>query len=220
MLGSWQVMTIPSDFRDLLAEFAAAGVEYLVVGGYAVGVYAEPRFTKDLDVWIGDAPDNLVRAKRALAAFGAPSDVLSRFDEATREDVLWMGAPPLRIDILKGVPGGDFPGAYARRVLVEWGGVPAAIIARERECSKDEAASRCRQTPRWPAATPCAPRSTTTAPGPRTLTCCWPRSCATGPLWRGDLSHSPKRLTDASGTGNSSIWLNESTLTLHPIRCP
>lgn len=43
-------MSIPSDFRDLLAEFAAGGVEYLVVGGYAVGVHAEPRFTKDLDV--------------------------------------------------------------------------------------------------------------------------------------------------------------------------
>jgi hypothetical protein len=129
--GSWKVMTIPSDFKDLLAEFAAAGVEYLVVGGYAVGVYAEPRFTKDLDVWIGDDPDNLVQAKRALTAFGAPSDVLSRFDEASREDVLWMGSPPLRIDILKGVPGGDFRTAYSRREVVDWGGVPAAIIARD-----------------------------------------------------------------------------------------
>ena len=50
--------------------------EYLVVDGYAVGVYAEPRFTKDLDVWIGDVPDNLARVKRALAAFGAPSELL------------------------------------------------------------------------------------------------------------------------------------------------
>ena len=123
-------MSIPSDFRDLLAEFAAAGVEYLVVGGYAVGVHAEPRFTKDLDVWIGDAPDNLARVKAALASFGAPSDLLDRFDEATPEDVL-MGAPPLRIDILKGVPGGEFPAAYARRVSTDWSGVRAEIIARD-----------------------------------------------------------------------------------------
>jgi len=123
-------MTIPSDFRDLLAEFAAAGVEYLVVGGYAVGVHAEPRFTKDLDVWIGDAPENLARAKRALTDFGAPHELLSRFDEATLEDVLWMGAPPLRIDILKGVPGGDFASAYSRRVLVDWDGAPASVISR------------------------------------------------------------------------------------------
>jgi hypothetical protein len=124
-------MSIPSDFRDLLAEFAAAGVEYLVVGGYAVGVHAEPRFTKDLDVWIGDAPENLARAKAALASFGAPNDLLVRFDEATPEDVLWMGAPPLRIDILKGVPGGEFSAAYARRVSTDWSGVQASIIARD-----------------------------------------------------------------------------------------
>ncbi len=124
-------MSIPSDFRDLLAEFATAGVEYLVVGGYAVGVHAEPRFTKDLDLWIGDAPENLARAKTALVSFGAPADLLARFDDATGDDVLWMGAPPLRIDIMKAVPGGEFSGAYSRRISTEWAGVQASIIARD-----------------------------------------------------------------------------------------
>ena len=59
-------------FKELLREFSARGVEYLIVGGYAVMKYTEPRFTKDLDVWIRNSPDNAVRAYAPLAGFDAP----------------------------------------------------------------------------------------------------------------------------------------------------
>jgi hypothetical protein len=52
-------MTLPSDFVELLAAFAEAGVEYLLVGGYAVGFHAEPRATKDMDLWIGGSSENV-----------------------------------------------------------------------------------------------------------------------------------------------------------------
>ena len=100
-------MPLHPDFRDLLAGFAAHNVDYLVVGGYAVGFHARPRFA-NIDLWVGNAPENLKRARAALEDFGAPAAMLEQLESALDEDVLWMGVPPVRIDVVKGVPGGDF----------------------------------------------------------------------------------------------------------------
>ena len=119
------------DFRDLLAVFAAQKVDYLVVGGYAVGFHARPRFTKDIDLWVGHAPDNLKRVRAALEEFGAPAAMLEQLESALDEDVLWMGVPPVRIDVVKGVPGGDFPACLGRRVNTTWDGVSVSIISKD-----------------------------------------------------------------------------------------
>jgi len=70
-------MELNQDFYDLLQFLNAEHVEYLVVGGYAVMVYSEPRYTKDLDIWINPDPDNAKAVWRALAAFGAPLENVS-----------------------------------------------------------------------------------------------------------------------------------------------
>jgi hypothetical protein len=124
-------MALHPDYKDILAAFAANAVEYLVVDGYAVGFHGSPRFTKDLDLWIGSTASNLARVKRALVEFGAPEAVLNQLDGAAVEDVLWMGAPPVRIDILKGVPGGDFHAAYAARVTADWDGVLVSVVSHD-----------------------------------------------------------------------------------------
>ena len=123
-------MALHPDYRDILAAFAAHGVEYLVVGGYAVGFHGTPRFTKDLDLWIRPTTDNLGRVRDALVSFGAPQNVLQHLDSATEADVLWMGLPPVRIDIVKGVPGGNFDEAFRNRVLASWDGVAANVVSR------------------------------------------------------------------------------------------
>jgi hypothetical protein len=69
-------MALPSDLIDLLAEFAATGVEYLLVGGQALALQGHPRFTKDADLWLRDTADNLGRAQQALLQFGAPRSVV------------------------------------------------------------------------------------------------------------------------------------------------
>jgi hypothetical protein len=117
--------------QDILAVFAKHGVEYLLVGGYAVGFHGTPRFTKDLDLWVRPSRENLDRVRGALVEFGAPAALVSQLDSASEEDVLWMGAAPVRIDILKGVPGGNFAHAYARRVVSEWDGTSVSIVGRE-----------------------------------------------------------------------------------------
>jgi hypothetical protein len=124
-------MALQPDYRDILVAFGDHAVEYLVVGGYAVGFHGQPRFTKDLDLWIRPTPENLRLVRAALVAFGAPESLLTQLEPAALEDVLWMGAPPVRIDIVKGVPGGDFERAYPRRVTADWDGVQVDVVGRD-----------------------------------------------------------------------------------------
>ncbi len=121
-------MALHPDFKDLLQAFADAEVRYMVVGGYAVAFHAKPRFTKDLDLWVSPTAENLDRVRDALTRFGAPRQLLDKLVGASSEDVLWMGVPPTRIDIVKGVPGGDFEQAYAGRARARWDDVPVMVI--------------------------------------------------------------------------------------------
>jgi len=123
-------MALPSDLIDLLAEFAATGVEYLLIGGQALALHGHPRFTKDADLWLRDTPDNIGRAQQALLQFGAPRSVVDALLAAEPLDVVWMGAPPARIDLMKGVPGGDFAEAWLTRVAHDVAGTPVHIVGR------------------------------------------------------------------------------------------
>lgn len=124
-------MVLPPDLTDLLAEFGATRVEYLVVGGQALALHGRPRFTKDADLWLRDSPDNIARAQAALVSFGAPRSIIEALPTAAPLDVLWMGLPPARIDLMKGVPGGDFAEAWATRVTHEIAGVTVTVVGRE-----------------------------------------------------------------------------------------
>ena len=77
-------MAVNPDFRDLFAALNAAGAEYLLVGGYAVAVHAQPRFTKDIDVFVRPSAENAARVLAALQAFGAPLGDLTRADSTER----------------------------------------------------------------------------------------------------------------------------------------
>jgi hypothetical protein len=129
---------IDKDLKELLLALNAHEVEYLVVGGYAVGVHAEPRSTKDLDLFIRADEKNSAAVYRALAAFGAPLGELTPDafkDEPTA--VFQIGAPPNRIDILQSIDGVTFDEAWQTRIegLVD-GEVPAHVISREHLITK------------------------------------------------------------------------------------
>jgi hypothetical protein len=90
-------MKISSDYRDLLSIFNAAGVRYLIVGGYAVMIHTEPRFTKDLDLWVDRSSANAQALFKALAQFGAPLKGLLPAD-FTEPDVFYqIGMEPVRM---------------------------------------------------------------------------------------------------------------------------
>lgn len=122
---------LPLDFVDLLAAFVHAEVRYLIIGGYAVGYHDRPRTTKDLDLLLDAAPDNIQRACLALRDFGVPADIVAHLEAAVADEVVWMGHPPIRVDLLKDAPGVDFAAAWTRRVVTEWNGVAVNVISRQ-----------------------------------------------------------------------------------------
>lgn len=123
-------MDLPSDLIDLLSAFAAEKVEYLLIGGQALALHGVPRFTKDADLWLGASDTNLQRVRHALATFGAPPTTIEALFEASGLDVVWMGHPPARIDLMKNIPGGVFETSFAAREIFELDGVPVSCVSR------------------------------------------------------------------------------------------
>lgn len=124
-------MAVSSDFKDLLRLFTAYRVEYLVVGGYAVIKYTEPRYTKDLDLWIRADAKNAKAVYLALSDFGAPLEGLAVDDFAHKGYFYQMGIAPVRVDILMSMTGLDFDEAWSRRIEVSFEDVTALFISRE-----------------------------------------------------------------------------------------
>ena len=104
------------DFKELLSVFNTHRVKYLIVGGYAVSLHAQPRATKDIDILIKPDADNAKAVYAALAKFGAPLEDLSPADFADRGSFFRMGREPVAVDILSEIPGVDFDAAWDRRV--------------------------------------------------------------------------------------------------------
>ena len=120
-----------SDFKDLLRFLAEKEAKFLVIGGYAVIHYAEPRYTKDLNILIGTDADNARKVFEALIEFGAPVGNVTPIDLCTPEVFFQIGVPPNRIDMIVTVPGVDFEAAYARHGTMTIGDMQVPVISRD-----------------------------------------------------------------------------------------
>lgn len=120
-----------SDLKELLKSLLDHGAEFLIVGGYAVMEYSEPRFTKDLDVWVGSSPTNAPKVVAALRSFGAPLFGATEEDFATPGQVLQLGVPPNRVDILTSIDGVEFSNAWGRKVNVDFDGITVPFLSLE-----------------------------------------------------------------------------------------
>src|SRR5712692_1008652 len=112
-------MVLNQDLKEFIALLNANGVRYLVVGGYAVALHGHPRYTKDLDIWIELHRDNAVRLVTALDQFGFGSLGLKAEDFLEPDQIVQLGYPPNRIDLLTTAPGVEFETCYAARVPVQ-----------------------------------------------------------------------------------------------------
>jgi hypothetical protein len=120
---------LPPDFKEFLQLLNENQVEYLLVGGYAVGYHGYPRATVDMDIWIGRSPETAEKMVRVLREFGFDVPNLSA-DLFLREDqIVRMGVPPIRLEIFTAIPGVDFAGCYSSRVRAEIDGVPVTVIS-------------------------------------------------------------------------------------------
>lgn len=135
-------MFVNSDFSDLLRIFNANRVRYLVIGGYAVVQYAEPRFTKDLDVWISTDSENAEAVYKSLKEFGAPLTKLTVKDFSEEGYFFQMGVPPIRVDVLMGIPGTHFEECWGRRMVVDFDGLKVNFISKQDLITSKRASGR------------------------------------------------------------------------------
>ena len=119
-----------SDFKELLKTFNDYQVKYLVIGGYAVMKYTEPRYTKDLDIWVKADKENAAGVYKALQGYGAPLTGMSEDDFAHEGYFYQIGVAPVRIDILMSIEGIGFDEAWENRVESDVGGIQAFFISK------------------------------------------------------------------------------------------
>ena len=119
---------LPQDFKEFLQFINANRVEYLLVGGYAVGYHGYPRATADIDIWVAATPENQARLGKALIDFGfSPATVAKEFSLREPEGI-HIGVPPLRIDLLTSISGATFADCYPRGIAGILDGVELRVI--------------------------------------------------------------------------------------------
>ena len=122
-------MELHPDFKDLLEEFVRCGVRFVLLGGYAVGIHVKPRSTKDLDLLVSGEDDNLERVAAALTAFGAPLLVIEAARQMKPTEIVYLGVPPVRIDILRAADGIDTEQTISRAQAVTLGKLTIPVIS-------------------------------------------------------------------------------------------
>jgi len=120
---------LPHDFKEFLKLLNAHQVEYLLIGGYAVGYYGYPRATADMDIWIAVNPDNADKIVAVLKEFGFDSSELSPEMFLKQWQIIRIGVPPVRIEIATTISGVNFSECFAQRVVVELDGVKTNLIS-------------------------------------------------------------------------------------------
>ena len=130
------------DFKEFIASLNSHRVRYLVVGGYAVAFHGHPRYTKDLDVWVELSEQNAERLIEALRTFGFSSLGLKPDDFLIPGQVVQLGNPPNRIDLLVTISGVIFEDCYARRLQIVIDEVTVNFIDLDSLRKNKEAAGR------------------------------------------------------------------------------
>lgn len=125
-----------------MAEFVRCGVRFALLGGYAVGVHAKPRATKDLDLLVSGEGGNLSRVASALMAFGAPAAVIEAARNMKSTEIVYLGIPPVRIDILRQADGIDTESTIDRASSVPLGGLVVPVISLHDLIANKRAAGR------------------------------------------------------------------------------
>lgn len=133
---------LPLDFKELLEAFASERVEAVLVGGYAVAFHGRPRATKDIDLVVGGSAENLAAAARALDRFGAPANVVRAVSTLKSTEVVFMGQPPLRIDLLGGIDGVTTDELFERAVAAVLDGAAIRVISLDDLITNKRAAGR------------------------------------------------------------------------------
>jgi hypothetical protein len=135
-------ITIPKDFKELLALLNSHKVDYLVVGAYALALHGSPRFTGDLDLYVKPQADNAGRIISALREFGFGSLDLDEKDLTELNQVIQLGFPPVRVDLLTSLTGVDWEQSLSGCLKGELGGVPVLFLGKDEYIKNKKALGR------------------------------------------------------------------------------
>jgi hypothetical protein len=124
-------MKLQKDLREFIELLNALEVQYVLVGGYAVAYHGYPRYTGDIDFFVNISGDNPQRLEEALRHFGYGDTGLNAEAFTTENQIIQLGVPPNRIDLITSLSGVTFEEAWASREVGELDGIPIPIISRE-----------------------------------------------------------------------------------------
>lgn len=117
------------DFREFVGLLNQHDVKYLITGGYAVGIYGYPRYTGDLDIWVKASLDNGEKLVKVFDAFDLGSFEMNVEDFTKPEQIIQIGYPPFRIDILTSIDGVEFDEAFPNVNVIEIDDIPVNFIS-------------------------------------------------------------------------------------------
>src|SRR5262249_23491561 len=121
-------MNVISDYEDLFKTLNAYRIKYLLVGAYAVMYYTQPRYTKDIDVWLIPELNDVDKIYVALKEFGAPLKNLESQDFYDHTMIFQIGVAPVRIDLLMGLPGISAKVAWRNKKRIHYGKTPVYVL--------------------------------------------------------------------------------------------
>jgi len=134
-------MNLFKDFEDFINLLQKHKVEYLIVGGYAVGIHSQPRATQDIDIWIKPTNENAEKLLSVFNEFGTPDLDLSINDIIKPDIVVHFGNPPLRIDILASIDGIEFDDAFKNKFIHDLGTIKNVYFISFKDLLKNKRAS-------------------------------------------------------------------------------
>ena len=135
-------MIIQQDFRELLRLLEENEVDYLIIGGYAVAFHGYPRFTKDLDIFFRNTPENIERLRKAFLGFGFSDEDIPEHIFSKKGNILVFGVPPTRIYLLNEIDGVGFEEAFRNSVKGIYDGLEARFIGYEELLQNKSASPR------------------------------------------------------------------------------
>jgi len=135
-------MDLHPDWKELIELFNAHGVEFVVVGAYAVAFYTTPRSTADIDLVTRRSLENAKRVRVALAEFGVQMSDSEAAKLVIANQMIQLGVAPYRVDILTSIDGVETEDLYARRVEGKLGGLPVSFPAKDDLIAAKKAANR------------------------------------------------------------------------------
>lgn len=123
-------MEIQQDFKELLELFNRHKVEYIIVGSYALAYYGSPRYTGDIDLYVNPSRENAEKIISALKDFGFGSLNLRIEDFCIPQQIVQLGKPPVRIDIITSITGVTWKDAWMNKTSAKYGDIPVFFLGR------------------------------------------------------------------------------------------